>query len=123
MRRGRVQVMSVILVAGICYGILCAWRFVPYYWDQRVMKEVVKIVGLYWKDLGKNKAVQMLAQEMYNRDVPTYIEEDDCEFREEVGQRRVYCEWTVTDNWPLLGRTRTMHFVVEALVLPSGVVQ
>lgn len=123
MRRGRINIIGIVLAIAAAVGGVWLYRFGPYYWDHRVMDEVVRASARGWKDYGVGKARRQLNQELYNRDVPTYISEDLCSFREEPGKKVVLCEWTVQESWPLIDRVETMHFVSKATLYPSGRVE
>jgi hypothetical protein len=123
MRAGRVNILGTLLILALTVAGIWLYTFGPYYWNKRVMDQVVKSSALYWKDLGQARAQKQLHEELVNRDVPMYIQDKDCKFNEEVGKKRVVCEWTVQENWPFTKWTKTMHFLSEAVIYPDGIVQ
>ena len=114
MRAGRINVIGVLLVLALAVGAAWLFTFGPYYWDHKKMDEVVKASARSWEGYSKEKAIQAMKSEMYNRDVPTYLSVEDCDFIEQGDRKTVYCEWTVQETWPLIGRRETMHFISEA---------
>ena len=93
------------------------WTFTPYFRDFWVMKELVKTATLDWHDTDNmGKAKDRLVREMYNREIPDYIYEQDCGFSEEGEMKIVYCYWEV-DIYYVPGtdmaRTVTFEFTTE----------
>ncbi len=88
--------------------------FGPYYWDAMHMKEVARNTCITFQERGEAKGKQRLTQELYQREIPDYIVEDDCDFIEKMGVHTVRCYWEVEQAWPFTDITRILVFDIEA---------
>jgi len=122
MRSGRSNFLNFLLLLASVVGGAWLWRFGPYYWDKQEMDGVVKGAARSWKDMGEGYARNRLSEDMYNRDLPTYLKEEMCRFDEVGAQKIITCEWVVQVAWPVIGKEQTLHFVSTATVNSAGFV-
>jgi hypothetical protein len=120
MRAGKINIVAILILVALVIGALFLHTFGPYYWDAINMKEVVRNSALTYQDRGKEKGLERLTQELYQRDIPDYIVEDDCRLENRGEIFTVRCAWTVSQDWPFTSIAREMSFDVEAKRGPSG---
>ncbi len=114
MRAGKINIVGILIVLALIVGGLFLHTFGPYYWDAVNMKEVVRNTSITYQDRGKAKGLERLTQELYQRDIPDYIVEDDCKLSSRGQTFTVTCAWQVEVAWPFTSITRVMDFDVEA---------
>ena len=114
MRSGKINFIAIILVLVLIMGGLFLHAFGAYYWDAMQMKEVARNACITFQERDETKGIQRLTQELYQRDIPDYIVEDDCDFIEKMGQHTVHCYWEVEKKWTFTNISRLMVFEVEA---------
>lgn len=120
MRAGRINLIGIVLAVALIFGGVWAYTFLPYKFDHLQMNECVKGAARSWHQMSVVDAKRRLSDEMYNRDVPDYIQEDMCEFKEEVATKTVRCEWNVIVVWPIVGKEKPLHYVSEATLYSDG---
>ncbi len=123
MRAGKINIVTVLLVAVVGFAGVFAYTFGPYYLDYMSMDEVARNTALTYSEWGKTKGEQRLTQELYNRDIPDYIVEKDCKFSKKGEEFTVTCIWDVEKNWPFTSKVRAMHFEVSATYGPMGFIK
>ncbi len=120
MRAGKINIVGILIVLALIVGALFLHTFGPYYWDAVNMKEVVQNTAITYQDRGREKGLQRLTQELYQRDIPDYILENDCKLSSERQIFTVRCAWDIQVAWPFTEIYRTMSFDVEARRGPNG---
>ncbi len=120
MRAGKINIVGVVLVLALIIGAIFLHTFGPYYWDAVNMKEVAQNPSITYAERGKDRAMDRLTQELYQRDIPDYIVEDDCKLSNRGEVFTVRCAWDVEVAWPFTTVTRVMSFETEAKRGPSG---
>jgi hypothetical protein len=113
-RSGKINFVAVIIVLALIVGGLFLHTFGAYYWDAMHMKEVARNACFTFQERDESKGLQRLTQELYQREIPDYIVEDDCDFIKKHGKHTVRCYWEVEKAWPFTNITRVMAFEVEA---------
>jgi hypothetical protein len=122
MRAGKINIVAILIVLALVVGAAFLHTFGPYYWDAVNMKEVVRNTALTYQDRGREKGLERLTQELYQRDIPDYIVEDDCELESYDRMFTVRCAWSVSVEWPFTSISRVMSFDVQAKRGPNGFV-
>ena len=120
MRSGKINVIGVIIVIVLAIAGIWAYTFGPYYWDAVHMKEVVQATCLTFQDRGEPKALGRLTSELYKREIPEYIVEDDCRLDKRRDVYTVTCSYVVEENWPFTSKTQVMEFNIVASRGPHG---
>ncbi len=115
MRSGKINFIAIILVLGLIFGGVFLHSFGAYYWDAEQMKEVARNACFTYQERDESRGLIRLTQELYQRDIPDYIVEDDCDFHERAGKHTVHCHWEVEKKWPFTNIARVMVFDVEAV--------
>ena len=109
-RRGRVdfgKIVMAIVAVGAAYAV---WAFLPPYWAERQMDEVVTVTLLDWRDHNRGRAEDGLPLTMDKREIPEYILAEDCEFWEQGGEKHLECYWAVDVKYPLVDKRTTLEF-------------
>ena len=120
MRQGRINFIGLLLTIAVVVGGIGLWRFGPYWWDHQVMNEIVQSSARAFQDRGEDYGKGRMLQEMKDRDLPTYLTVEMCDFGERGNLKTVTCEWRVDVAWPIIGRVERLHFVSAATINASG---
>ncbi len=120
MRAGKINIVGILLVLALVVGGLYVHAFGPYYWDAVNMDEVVRNVCITYQDRGMNYAKERLTRELYQRDIPDYIQESHCRLSHRGEIFEVDCTWEVQVAWPFTEIYRTMSFQRTAKRGPGG---
>lgn len=118
-RRGRAQILTILLTAAGVAGMYLAFTFGDYYIVYFKMKELTKSVMLDWVGLNEGKARRRLGEEFRRQDIPDYISPEFCEFQTTGQERSVTCSWEVDVYYPGTDYYKTLDF--EAWAMHDGV--
>ena len=118
-RRGKAQVLSILLTLGLAFGAYLLYTFGDYYITLFKMKELTKSVMLDWVGLNEGKARRRLGEEFRRQEIPEYISPDYCEFQTVGNERSVTCSWEVDVYYPGTDYYKTLSF--EAWAMHDGV--
>lgn len=114
MRSGKVNVIGVLILLALVFGLIFLHTFGPYYWDYIAMGEVVKNTAMTCQERDVAYGEKRLTQELNQHEIPDYLIEDDCKFHRRGDECEVRCAWTVSANWPFTDIAREMSFEVHA---------
>ncbi len=110
-RQGKVDLTKVVMLLVVVAAAYAAWAFLPHFWVERKMEEVVQVSLLDWRDRNnQGRAEDRLLRELDKREIPEYILAEDCEFYEQGGERHIECYWAVDIKYPLLDKRTTLEF-------------
>jgi hypothetical protein len=106
--------MGVLLILALVVGLVYLHTFGPYYWDSVSMGEVVKNTAMSCQERDEMAGETRLTQELKAHEIPTYIEEGDCNILKRGEDCTVSCAWKVAVSWPVIGVPRELSFEKKA---------
>lgn len=109
-RQGRVDLTKTFMLLTALALAYAAWAFLPHFWVERKMDEVVTVTLLEWRDKTRKRSEDRLVKELNDREIPDYILADDCEFYEQGGEKHLECYWAVDVKYPLVDKRTTLEF-------------
>ena len=109
-RHGKVDIAKILMALVAVALAYAAWAFLPHYWVERKMDEVVTVVLLDWRDKSLRRAQEGLPIEMDKREIPDYLLAEDCEFWEQGGEKHLECYWAIDVKYPLVDKRTTLEF-------------
>ncbi len=123
-RRGRANILGILIILVLIAGIGGGALFGPYYWDHMVVKEVTRTSALtYIETQIEEKAVEQLHYEAERRDLGEYF--DSYEFCTAAVQRnktfKVNCTWTAYVYYPFTDYYKALPFSVTSEVVGAEV--
>lgn len=115
-RRGRVQVLTILmfLVGGAALYLI--WVFWPYVKVYVEMREVAKSVVIEWAGMNEGKAKRRIQEEFRKQDIPEdQLTLDNCELKKEGNERMVHCDWELDVYYPPTQYYKTLSFDILAV--------
>ena len=121
MRRGRINILSLLVSILAIGGVIWGSTFGPYYWDHQVMKEIARSAVLQWyatenQDKGRDRLTRLLAK----RGIEDYIYPSDCFFETRGKLRSIRCAWQVDVFYPYSDYYETLAFETTVEVNQRG---
>jgi len=93
----------------------------PWFRDDRVLDDVVRVVALDWRDFGRTKGLARLQYEFDAQAIGSDVRDQDCDLELRVdGTRLVYCAWEVALEIPQRPEPMVLHFESAAAIDPEG---
>lgn len=114
-RRGRVQILTILLGGAALFGAYLFYVFGDYYLTYFKMKELTKSVMLDWVGLNEGKARRRLGEEFRRQEIPDYVSPEYCEFETNGQERSVTCTWEVDVYYPGTDYYKTLSFETWAM--------
>ena len=114
-RRGRTNIVSILLTVIVVGGIYGAWLFVPPYLVRVKMQELTKSVVLDWAGLNEAKARRRVPEEFRRQEIPSYIEESMCQFKTEGKNKIFTCSWQIDIYYVPTDYYKTLEFTTWAM--------
>jgi len=115
MRRGKFNIVGLLLFLALAAVMVWAYLFLPYYIVYFKMKEITKSVMLDWVGLNEAKARRRIGEEFRREEIPDYVTLDMCEFKTEGQERSVTCDWEVDVYYPFTDYYKTLTFETWAM--------
>ena len=121
MRRGRINIVSLLLTLMMIGGSVWAYTFGPYYWDHQVMKEIARTSALEWYATeNEEKARARLGRLLQKREIDDYIYTSDCFFETRGKINSIRCFWQVDVFYPYSDYYETLEFETTVEVNNRG---
>ena len=113
---GRINLLTLLLIAALTGGIGYVVLFGPYYWDYLVMREVTQAAVLEWYNSESRAAGEKrLERELVKNDIPSYIDESHCGFDTDIDTDGhdiliVSCSWSAYVYYPYTDDFKQLDF-------------
>jgi hypothetical protein len=121
-RRGKVNVLAVLLLLIVAVGGYGAYLLVPPYLDYMNMKEVASSAALAWYATETKTGSEKKFDEQMRAKEIDYITRDDCKWEESKEIFAVYCYWEYDVFYVPTDYYKTLEFEVTAESDKRGVV-
>ena len=122
LRQGRVNGLTLLLLAVLAVGGVATWTFGPYWLDYMNMKEIAASSGLAWyAGASESAGRSRLRQGLETKEID-YITEDDCQFSKTRDVITVWCTWEVNAFYPFTSYYKTLSYEITTEVNDRGVV-
>ena len=81
------------------------------YWDFRKMKKVCKDAALTYKTSGSLQSAQQIYESgLTKENIPYYIKDRDCHFRETKSFMTIQCDWVAPIEIPVLNLDMSKNY-------------
>jgi len=121
-RRGKINVMGLILTVVIAYGGMVGLRYWNTYYSNLGVKEAIRRAAYEWRDLNQSAAEAYLNTELQRLDfeLDQMCKADGdygcCRLYEENRERHIYCWWWDYFKFPLLNEYKNIYYEVHKVL-------
>jgi hypothetical protein len=120
-RRGKIGGIGILAVLG-CLGY-AASLFAPPYWDFRMVKKICKDAALTYRTTGSLlSAQQKYKSGLKKENIPYYIKDRDCHFRETKSFLTIQCDWVAPIEVPILDIDLSKNYSFRMSIDRDGVI-
>lgn len=92
-RRGKINIVALLIYLTIAAGGYGAWLFAPPYMTYIKMQEITESACLSWEALNQSHGERRLLTDMAQQEIPDYLSTENCEFSMDGKNKVVSCYW------------------------------